>query len=152
MDARVDVGGCGGAGGGEAEVGTFGAIGGRDTTGGRNTASVMGAAGAVSTAGAAETARTESAAGASATAGSMGGPAGGADAACAASVQGAGAGAAALESGTLTSSKYVWTRATLHRAMQDIAFSFCNVPNLNDLAQEKASVRSQRNNFIDTVR
>jgi len=48
--------------------------------------------------------------------------------------------------------RYVWTRATLHCAMQDLGFSFSRGPNHYNFAREKPSVRKQRNNFIDTVR
>jgi len=47
---------------------------------------------------------------------------------------------------------YVWLRATLHRAMQDIGYSFSRGPNQYDVAREKPSVRKQWNKFIDTVR
>ena len=46
----------------------------------------------------------------------------------------------------------MWSRATVHRAMQDIGFSFSRGPNHYDTARKKPSVRKQRNNFIDTLR
>lgn len=48
--------------------------------------------------------------------------------------------------------RYIWTRATVHRALQDIGFSFSRGPNHYDVARESPSVRRQRNDFIDTVR
>lgn len=47
---------------------------------------------------------------------------------------------------------HVWTRATLHRAMQDFGLSFTKGPTHYDVAREKPSVRQQRNNLIDTIR
>eukprot|EP00170_Pyropia_yezoensis_P003211 contig_13439_g3218 len=47
---------------------------------------------------------------------------------------------------------YKWSRAALHRALQDISFSFSKGPNHYDVAREKTSVRAQRNNFIDSIR
>ena len=65
---------------------------------------------------------------------------------------GGGGGDGAGESANGGRARYVWSRATLHRAMQDIGFSFSRGPNHYDVAREKPSVRKQRNNFIDTVR
>ena len=45
----------------------------------------------------------------------------------------------------------MWSRATLHRAMQYIGFSFSRGPNHYDMAREKPFVRNQRSNCIDTV-
>jgi len=47
---------------------------------------------------------------------------------------------------------HMWSRGTLHRAMQDNGFSISPGPNQYVMAGEKTSVRKQRNNFIDTVR
>ena len=81
-----------------------------------------------------------------ATAGGSAGAGGGAEAApaaCSATVSGWTGGG-----GT----GYVWSCATLHRAMQYIGFSFSRGPNHYDMAREKPSVRIQRNNVIHTVR
>ena len=47
---------------------------------------------------------------------------------------------------------HMWSRATLHRAMQDNGFPFSPGPNQYVMAGEKTLVRKQRSNFIDTVR
>ena len=65
---------------------------------------------------------------------------------------GSGPGAAAKELTDEEKARYVWTRATLHHAMQDLGFSFSRGPNHYDVVREKPSVRKQRNNFIDTER
>ena len=49
-------------------------------------------------------------------------------------------------------SSYMWSRATLQRAMTDLGFKFTVGPDHYDAAREKTKIIAQRENFIKTMR